>query len=105
MTQTTATDHFDEHERRMNDESTLKTSSAQQDNPNEETANDDDEEEFDENDTTEVGRFKERGEFTFRSIAVGALIGILVGAMNVNFGLRTGWTQGGKLLWWMCVDF
>ncbi|KAG2379019.1 hypothetical protein C9374_007657 [Naegleria lovaniensis] len=91
------TDHFDEHERRMNDESTLKQTSSQQDHVNEESVNDDDEEEFDENDTTEVGRFKERGEFTFRAIAVGALIGILVGAMNVNFGLRTGWTQGGSI--------
>lgn len=29
---------------------------------------------------------------TFRSIIVGCLIGILVAAMNVNFGLRTGWS-------------
>jgi len=61
---------------------------------------DEEDEEFDENDTTEVGRFKERGEFTFRAIAVGSLIGILVGAMNVNFGLRTGWTQGGTYTIW-----
>jgi len=34
---------------------------------------------------------------TFRALILGCLIGGVVGAMNVNFGLRTGWTQGGGI--------
>jgi hypothetical protein len=41
-------------------------------------------------DPTEYDRYKEHNELTFRSIVVGCLIGVLVAAMNVNFGLRTG---------------
>jgi uncharacterized oligopeptide transporter (OPT) family protein len=61
-------------------------------------------------DPTEYDRYKEHNELTFRSIVVGCLIGVLVAAMNVNFGLRTGmlimlylsirfigWTQGGSV--------
>lgn len=34
---------------------------------------------------------------SFRAIVTGILIGVAVAAMNVNFGLRTGWTQGGTI--------
>ncbi|KAL0480784.1 hypothetical protein AKO1_006934 [Acrasis kona] len=48
-------------------------------------------------DPSEYDRYKEHNEFTFRAILVGCLIGVLVAAINVNFGLRTGWTQGGSV--------
>jgi OPT family oligopeptide transporter len=48
-------------------------------------------------DPTEYDRYQEHNELTFRAIIVGCLIGVLVAAMNVNFGLRTGWTQGGSV--------
>lgn len=35
-------------------------------------------------------RIKDKGELTARAVIVGGLIGSLVAAMNVNFGLRTG---------------
>jgi len=35
-------------------------------------------------------RIRDKGELQMRSIIIGCLIGTLVGAMNVNFGLRTG---------------
>lgn len=41
--------------------------------------------------------YTNRGEFTLRAITIGILIGALVAAVNVNFGLRTGWTQGGSI--------
>ncbi|KAL9647479.1 hypothetical protein ABK040_006840 [Willaertia magna] len=91
-----ASDLFDEHERQMSEKETELDSLIQK-KGEEEGDVDSDDDEFDENDTTEVGRFKERGEFSFRAIFVGCLIGVLVGAMNVNFGLRTGWTQGGSI--------
>ncbi|KAL0489118.1 hypothetical protein AKO1_009024 [Acrasis kona] len=48
-------------------------------------------------DPTEFERYNEHNELTFRTVFVGCLIGILVAAMNVNFGLRTGWCQGGSV--------
>lgn len=38
----------------------------------------------------EDDRFKDKGELSLRAIIIGGLIGSLVSAMNVNFGLRTG---------------
>ena len=35
---------------------------------------------------------------TLRSIAAGAVVGTFVVAMNINFGLKIGWTQGGNIL-------
>jgi OPT family oligopeptide transporter len=48
-------------------------------------------------DPTEYDRYNEHNELTLRTIIVGCLIGILISAMNVNFGLRTGWCQGGSV--------
>jgi hypothetical protein len=39
---------------------------------------------------------KNEKTLTPRAIITGILIGILVAIMNVNFGLKTGWTQGKK---------
>jgi OPT family oligopeptide transporter len=42
-------------------------------------------------------RIKDKGELTGRAVIVRGLLGSLVAAMNVNFGLRTGWCQGGSI--------
>jgi hypothetical protein len=39
---------------------------------------------------------KNEKTLTPRALLTGILIGILVAIMNVNFGLKTGWTQGKK---------
>ncbi len=41
---------------------------------------------------------QEESQLTFRALAVGCSIGALVTAMNLYFGLRTGWTIGGSLI-------
>uniref|UniRef100_A0A7S1PFN5 Oligopeptide transporter n=1 Tax=Percolomonas cosmopolitus TaxID=63605 RepID=A0A7S1PFN5_9EUKA len=46
----------------------------------------------------ELDIYKNRGEFTLRALILGILIGALVAAVNVNFGLRVGWTSGGGIL-------
>lgn len=45
-----------------------------------------------------MGNQKEEAQLTFRALAVGCGIGALVTAMNLYFGLRTGWTIGGSLI-------
>ncbi len=45
-----------------------------------------------------MGIKKEEPQLTFRALAVGCGIGALVTAMNLYFGLRTGWTIGGSLI-------
>ena len=37
-------------------------------------------------------------QMTIRAILVGCLIGGVVSAMNIYFGLRTGWGFGGSLI-------
>ncbi len=37
-------------------------------------------------------------QFTFRAVAAGCAIGGVVSAMNIYFGLRTGWSIGGSLI-------
>ena len=39
---------------------------------------------------------------TPRALLFGWLVGALVAAMNISFGLKTGWTQGGKIRWAVC---
>ncbi len=41
--------------------------------------------------------FRDNDELTFRAVFVGCILGALVAAMNVNFGLRTGWSNGGAI--------
>lgn len=37
-------------------------------------------------------------QFTFRAVAVGCLLGAIVAAMNIYFGLQTGWSMGASLI-------
>lgn len=37
----------------------------------------------------------EEVQFTWRAVAVGCMLGGVVSAMNIYFGLRTGWSIGG----------
>ena len=37
-------------------------------------------------------------QLTFRAVAVGCLLGAIVAAMNIYFGLQTGWSMGGSLI-------
>ncbi|MGH1467927.1 MAG: OPT family oligopeptide transporter [Bdellovibrionales bacterium] len=44
------------------------------------------------------GSTQTEAQLTFRALAVGCSIGALVTAMNLYFGLRTGWSIGGSLI-------
>ncbi|NNE07107.1 MAG: OPT/YSL family transporter [Gemmatimonadetes bacterium] len=37
-------------------------------------------------------------QFTFRAVATGCLLGLVISSMNIYFGLRTGWSIGGSLI-------
>lgn len=37
-------------------------------------------------------------QLTFRAVAVGCSLGLIVGTMNIYLGLKTGWTIGGSLI-------
>ena len=37
-------------------------------------------------------------QLTLRAVSVGCFLGAIVGAMNIYFGLQTGWAMGGSLI-------
>lgn len=56
-----------------------------------------DREEDDHKDVLYLPKADER-QLTFRAIAAGCLLGGLISAMNIYFGLKTGWSIGGSLI-------
>mmetsp|Transcript_39589 Transcript_39589/g.126397 ORF Transcript_39589/g.126397 Transcript_39589/m.126397 type:complete len:337 (+) Transcript_39589:2307-3317(+) len=40
----------------------------------------------------------QRDPLTFRAVAIGCLVGMVTATMNVSFGLKAGWSQGGSIL-------